>query len=180
MRVLIASDIHGRINAVHRLDEIIQSYQPDGIILLGDYLYNGPRNGVPNDYDPMAVCEVLNKYADKISGIRGNCDSRIDDELLKFPLKDCRVLYINGYRCNLVHGDEYSRDLLKPAKGEFLMYGHTHLYQLENKDGIFYLNPGSVSFPKGGNPPTYATFEPHEVAIHRFDDDKVISLLPLV
>jgi predicted phosphodiesterase len=48
MRVLVVSDIHGRLLRAKRLLEIVKDYDPQKIIFLGDYLYNGPRNGVPD------------------------------------------------------------------------------------------------------------------------------------
>lgn len=38
--------------------------------------------------------------------------------------------------------------------------GHTHLWKLErNADGILVCNTGSITFPKGGNVPTFATID---------------------
>ncbi|HBX25357.1 MAG TPA: phosphodiesterase [Firmicutes bacterium] len=128
MRIIVASDIHGRILAAKKLDKLFLRYNPDKIILLGDYLYNGPRNGVPADYDPMGVSIILNKYANLITGVRGNCDSRIDAMLLKFPMEDSRVVYLNGFRCDLVHGDLLTSDVLDVQRGDILMFGHTHVY----------------------------------------------------
>ena len=68
MKALIASDIHGRLAAAKKLERAIERCKPNAIILLGDYLYNGPRNGVPQDYDPMAVCQILNRFASKVIG----------------------------------------------------------------------------------------------------------------
>ncbi|HBN00348.1 MAG TPA: phosphodiesterase, partial [Firmicutes bacterium] len=47
MKILIASDIHGRVQRMKMLEERNAEFHPDCIFLLGDYLYNGPRNGVP-------------------------------------------------------------------------------------------------------------------------------------
>ena len=66
MRIFVLSDTHGRLEAVKQIAKRIDDFKPDRIIHLGDFLYNGPRNGVPKDYDPMGVCEILNRYADKM------------------------------------------------------------------------------------------------------------------
>jgi putative phosphoesterase len=179
MKVLIASDIHGRLYRMVELSSLIGKVKPDKIILLGDFLYNGPRNGVPDDYDPLAVSSLLNAYAKSAIGIKGNCDSRIDDDLLGFPLKNNRVLRINGYRCDLYHGDAYSIKGLKPHLGDILMSGHTHIWVLKKENGYFYLNPGSISFPKGGNGPTYALFEDKTLTVNSFPDGAVVASLQL-
>lgn len=179
MKALIASDIHGRKAAMAKLGAVIDALNPDRIILLGDYLYNGPRNGVPGDYDPMAVCRELNRHAGKIVGVRGNCDSRIDQSLLKFDIEDSKVVYFNGYRIDLIHGDLLTSDLLHVSRGDILMYGHTHIPMLKKQDGVVYLNPGSVSFPKNGFPPSYAVFEEREIQVLPLDGGEPIYVLSL-
>ncbi|MCR5491641.1 MAG: phosphodiesterase [Bacilli bacterium] len=179
MRILIASDTHGRLQAVKKLDRLIQRYAPDKIVLLGDFLYNGPRNGVPSDYDPLACSVIFNKYANKTIGIRGNCDSRIDESLLHFPLQDCRVVFLNGYRVDMIHGDLLTQDLLQIERGDILMYGHSHVYMLKKSDGVVFMNPGSTSFPKNGNPATYGVMEGAHLEIRNLDDDLTLASLDL-
>ena len=171
MKVLIASDIHGRLQATKRLEAVINRLSPERIILLGDYLYNGPRNGVPNDYDPMATANILNKYARIITAVRGNCDSRVDQTVLRFPFKDSEITYANGYRCDLIHGDLLTSDLVNVERGDILMFGHTHVPMLKREDGVIYLNPGSISFPKNGNPPSYALMNGNVLEVRSLLDD---------
>ncbi len=175
MKILIASDIHGRITRMSLLKKRIDEFAPDKLFLLGDFMYNGPRNGVPDDYDPMGVCEILNLYADKVIAVRGNCDSRIDGSLLKFPLEDVRRFKIDDYSFDLYHGDDFSLNLLKDEPGDILISGHTHIQVLEKKDDRLFLNPGSTSFPKGGNEPSYATIEGDLISIRKLDDGSVIK-----
>ena len=41
-----------------------------------------------------------------------------------------------------------------------IIYGHSHLWELSrNAEGKAICNTGSITFPKGGNPPTLATLE---------------------
>lgn len=171
MKVLIASDIHGRVQAAKRLEAIILSLQPERIILLGDYLYNGPRNGVPFDYDPMAVSVILNKYARLIVGVRGNCDSRIDQDMLRFPFKDSAIIHVNGYRCDLIHGDLLTSSLVDVQRGDILMFGHTHVPMLKREEGVIYFNPGSPSFPKNGFEASYGWMEGTHIEIRKLEDD---------
>ena len=180
MRCLVVSDIHGRLKVAKKLADLFDTVKPDKIIVLGDNLYNGPRNGVPEDYDPMAVSTILNRFAPKVIGIRGNCDSRVDEAVLRFRMQDSRVVYVNGFRCDLIHGDLLTSDLLSVSRGDVLMYGHTHVPTLKKADGVTYVNPGSISFPKGGYPPTYAVMDGSRVEIRNLDDDIPILAMDLI
>lgn len=180
MRIIIASDIHGRLLAAKRLEQVIAAHQPDRVVLLGDYLYNGPRNGVPTDYDPMTVSGILNRFAPLVIGIRGNCDSRIDETLLRFKMEDSKLIYLNGFRCNLIHGDLLTGGVLQVGRGDILMYGHTHVPMLKKVDGVVYVNPGSIAFPKQGNPPTFAIMDGAHIEVRDLDDESVLLTLDLM
>ena len=43
MKLLIASDIHGSAYWCGKLVEVMEEFEPDHLILLGDLLYHGPR-----------------------------------------------------------------------------------------------------------------------------------------
>ncbi|WP_417303438.1 metallophosphoesterase family protein [Ellagibacter isourolithinifaciens] len=38
------------------------------------------------------------------------------------------------------------------------MYGHTHVKEIASRDGVLFVNPGSVSLPKDGSN-SYAVYE---------------------
>ena len=59
------------------------------------------------------------------------------------------------------------------------MYGHTHVYMLKHEDGVTYLNPGSISFPKNDLPATYAVMEGNHLEIRGLEDDLPLSYLDL-
>lgn len=179
MRILIASDIHGRLLAAKRLEAVVANLKPERIVFLGDYLYNGPRNGVPSDYDPMGVATILNRMAPIVIGVRGNCDSRVDESLMRFRIEDSQVVYLNGFRCDLIHGDLLTSDLLEVERGDVLMYGHTHVPMLKKSDGVVYVNPGSIAFPKSGYPASYALMDGYHLEVRKLDDDSPILTLDL-
>lgn len=177
--ILFCSDVHGRKSSTDKLIKVIKKLKPTKIVMLGDFLYNGPRNGVPKDYDPMYVSQALNNYADMIIGIKGNCDSRIDETLLEFKLNDSNVVKIDGYIFNLVHGDRFNENLINMQRYEVLCYGHTHVYRLEVKNHVCYFNPGSISFPKNGLPATYGVCDNGILKIIDLENDLVLSELNL-
>ena len=179
MKILVASDIHGRLKRMQMLARAIDLFEPEKIVLLGDFLYNGPRNGVPEDYDPMGCASILNHYAQRIIAIRGNCDSRIDESILRFPMEDSRQIYLCGYRCDMIHGDLLTSELLNVQRGDILMFGHSHVPMLKKEDGVIYLNPGSISFPKMGSQPTYALMSDTRIQIQSLDHHEVIQSLEI-
>ena len=55
------SDIHGVPSALETALAAADSLGFDRLVLLGDLLYHGPRNGVPNFYDPVKVAEKIGR-----------------------------------------------------------------------------------------------------------------------
>ena len=153
MKLLIASDIHGSAFWCGKLMEVMEEFNPDHLILLGDLLYHGPRNDLPRDYAPKQVIPMLSKYADKIIAVRGNCEAEVDQMVLPFPcMADFSQLLTDGKVLYLTHGHHHSPDNLPPLKeGSIFLSGHTHVKLDEIRKGIRCLNPGSVSIPKDGS-----------------------------
>ena len=159
MSCLVVSDIHGALPPLQRVLCYFDSHRYDLLLLLGDLLNYGPRNGLPDGLDAMGVAETLNRYADRIVAIRGNCDSEVDQMLLHFPcMADYSVLTIGNKRLLLTHGHVYNPDHVPPMSIDAIFCGHTHLWRLErNANGLLVCNTGSITFPKNGNEPTFAT-----------------------
>ena len=153
MKLLIASDIHGSAYWCGRLMELMEEFDPDHLILLGDLLYHGPRNDLPRDYAPKQVIPMLSKFADRIIAVRGNCEAEVDQMVLPFPcMADFSQLLVDGNLLYLTHGHHHSPDNLPPLKeGSLFLSGHTHIKLDEIRNGIRCINPGSVSIPKDGS-----------------------------
>ena len=64
-----------------------------------------------------------------------------------------------GHKLFLTHGHIYNKENLPKGSFDAVIYGHTHLWELCKIDGTTICNAGSVTFPKGGNPPTLAIYE---------------------
>jgi putative phosphoesterase len=153
MKILFLSDIHGVPSTLEAALDKAGVLGFDKIVLLGDLLYHGPRNGVPDFYDPVKVANILNGLKDKIIAVRGNCDAEVDQMMVDFPImEDYRVLEADGDKFFLTHGHLFNEYKLPPlGMGTVLCHGHTHI--AENKllqCGLRIFNPGSVSLPKGG------------------------------
>ena len=73
MKWFIASDIHGSAYWCKRMLEARERENAERILLLGDILYHGPRNDLPEAYAPKQVIAMLNCVKDDILCVRGNC-----------------------------------------------------------------------------------------------------------
>ena len=166
MKIMIASDLHGSAVAVRNLLAAFDASGAERLVLLGDILYHGPRNDLPEGYDPKAVIALLSPYAEKILCVRGNCDAEVDQMVLPFPIMaKTETLSVDGRTWFAAHGhragaNPTDRDLPDLPAGSVVLSGHTHVPTCDrNEDGLLLLNPGSVSIPKGGFPASYAIYE---------------------
>ena len=162
MKLLIASDIHGAAGYCRALLAAFDREQADRLLLLGDILYHGPRNELPDEYSPKQVLAMLNARRERILCVRGNCDTEVDQMVLDFPiLADYCVLPVGERLVYATHGHVFNTAQLPPlCPGDILLHGHTHIPAWQTfGDGSLYLNPGSVSIPKNGSAHSYMTLE---------------------
>ena len=162
MKLLIASDIHGAAGYCRDLLAAWDREGADRLLLLGDLLYHGPRNGLPPDYAPKEVIALLNARKNQIFCVRGNCDTEVDQMVLTFPiLADYAVLPAGERLVYATHGHQFNTKTPPPLRqGDVLLHGHTHIPAWEpfGRENL-YLNPGSVSIPKNDTAHGYMTLE---------------------
>ena len=166
MKILFLSDIHGVPSALEQALAAAEPLGCDRIVLLGDLLYHGPRNGVPDFYDPVKVVAILNSLKEKIIAVRGNCDAEVDQMMFEFPMMgDYAVLDAGTETFFLTHGHLWNEQRLPPAGiGTVLVHGHTHVPELKRLDcGLTVFNPGSVALPKGGSSRSFGYFDGREL-----------------
>lgn len=172
MKLMIASDIHGSAPCCRKMLEAYVREKADRLLLLGDILYHGPRNDLPEGYAPKEVIAMINPVKKNLLCVRGNCDTEVDQMVLDFPvLADYCLLDLTDGSGNAgavmfaTHGHRYNPHHLPPlSDGDILLNGHTHIPACEeilDMDGnrYQYLNPGSVSIPKEGSRRSYMIYE---------------------
>ncbi|OON99445.1 MAG: YfcE family phosphodiesterase [Epulopiscium sp. Nele67-Bin004] len=178
MKYLIISDIHGSLSCTNDALTAFNEHQCDYIIVLGDILYHGPRNPLPIDHDPKGVADALNEYASKIICVGGNCEAPVDQMMLNFPcLSEYSLIVDDGVRIFATHGHIYNPENLPKLDGiDIFLYGHTHLYEIENHNDTIICNPGSITLPKQERPRTYAVYENRTLTIYDFEHHPLRSL----
>ena len=166
MILVIASDIHGSATYCKKLVEIFKKENAEKLLLLGDTLYHGPRNPLPDCYNPAEVATLLGEIKDKIMCVRGNCDSEVDQMVLPFNISsDYATIFADGLNIHLSHGHRAVPPL---SKGEIYLTGHTHV-PLKEDCGYIHLNPGSVSLPKEDSPHSYILYKDHTFYFKNLD-----------
>ena len=145
MRILFASDLHGSASAAQKVLERLEAERADRFFLLGDLLYHGPRNDLPDRYEPKEVIRLLNESPITPLCVRGNCDAEVDQMVLAFPIMaDYALLPLEGGHCAFVtHGHLFNTECPPPHRpGDVLIHGH-----------------GSAALPKEGQPKSYMIYE---------------------
>ena len=173
---MFASDIHGDYNCALATLEKYREENAEKLILLGDILYHGPRNDLPEGYAPKKVIELLNSAKDELACVRGNCDTEVDQMVLEFPiLADYMLIYDKGRSFFVTHGHHHNTQTPPMLKeGDLLIHGHTHVLTVTPfGNGNTYINPGSVSLPKEGNPKSYMVYEDGLFSIKDFDGNTI-------
>ncbi|MBQ6539855.1 MAG: metallophosphoesterase [Oscillospiraceae bacterium] len=131
MKILVVSDTHGRASY---LMEAVDTEKPDAVIHLGDG-YKDLR-GLGLMYPDIGVYSV-----------GGNCDFSV--ELPKYL-----VFVTHGVKIFMTHGHTYRVksslwELIRAAKSQkadVVLYGHTHTADMEEREGMTVINPGSLGY----------------------------------
>lgn len=154
MKIGFISDTHGSLSAWHLAYAHLAKV--DWIVHCGDVLYHGPRNPLPEGYDPQGLAAKLNALSIPMTIVRGNCDADVDQMLLEYPLESPYV-HMNTPEVAIFahhgHGGPFPERYI--SRYRLVVSGHTHLPGIRHEGATVFLNPGSPSLPK--NDPTVPT-----------------------
>jgi len=135
MQIGIISDTHGHVpNAVH-----------DALAGVDHILHAGAVG-------PVDVITELEAIA-PVTAVRGNTDSAIN-------LPETRLIEFGGKKFLIHHIVDFSvpsntvRTLLAEEQPQVVVFGHTHMPFCETLGGVLFLNPGSVTQPRGDYRPS--------------------------
>ena len=156
-RILVFSDVHGDETAMMRIKEAEKELETNMLLSLGDLC--------PDPYNPLWR---------GIVGVRGNMDRFYEYGDLPFPPREL-ILSQEGRRIIAIHGHEYPS--ITPERGDIVLYGHTHVSKLEEREGVYYFNPGSPSRPRSSSGPTFGLLGNESFSLFSLLDFKRISTL---
>jgi uncharacterized protein len=131
LRVFVLADTHNRLpEGVKEMAE-----DADEIWHLGDVCAE-------------AILDELRAIGPRVRLVRGNCDSNFE-----WPLVVDLVRGGLKFRLQHVPPDQPADDL------DVLLHGHTHVPRNERRGRVLFLNPGCVTRPNRGAPPSVAWLE---------------------
>ena len=131
MKLLVFSDSHGM--PLYMREALERHCTADAVIFLGD----GMR-----DFEAMrALFPEMAFYA-----VRGNCDFGSDAPVkMVLDLGGARIFCTHGHAYNVKYGLYSAVCAAREEKANLLLFGHTHEPLETYDDGLYILNPGSVS-----------------------------------
>ncbi len=144
MKIGVISDTHGDLVSAEKAIRLMGDI--DILIHAGDTFR-----------DAMLIKE---KTGIEVIAVKGNTDFDCEADIEK-------VISIGKKRIFLTHGHAYNvkftldRLYYKALEtnSDIVIFGHSHMQTLVNEKDITFLNPGSVSRPRGGKKPSYAIID---------------------
>ena len=177
MKLMIASDLHGSVFWIDKMINKFNEEECDNLLLLGDLLYHGPRNDLPDEYNTKRAIDLLNSLKDKILCVKGNCDGEVDEMVLEFPISQ-ETMFLSIDRINFfaTHGHKFNEDILPPfCNFNVLLNGHTHIMTFNRHKDYIFINPGSISIPKGNTKHSLVIYESGEFTFYNLEDGTIIK-----
>lgn len=164
MKALIISDIHGIKTNLYKIKDKFRKLSCDKLIVLGDLYYSSNEK----DYDPQYVRNFLKSFKTNLICIKGNCDFHVINEEEPFKIQKDNLINIES-NIYITHGNKYN-EANWPLNNSILIFGHYHFPFIKQQDSNIYINPGSISKPRGNNKPSYLFMNDKEFTIYDIDD----------
>jgi len=146
--ILVISDSHGSIAALTAALRWADNAAINAAVFLGD------------GCEDLSIASARTGFALPWYAVRGNGD-------FDYSLPDYIIPEVSGRRIFLTHGNRYNvredyKTIAATARRmgtEAALFGHTHIHYCGTVDGIFLLNPGSISRPRDSADCTFAVLD---------------------
>lgn len=173
-KILFFTDIHGSDSAMEKIEKIIERANPTKVVFLGDLLYHGPRNPLPEGYNPILVAEKIKNMSVPSVWVKGNCDSEVDETVIGKKALRRYTVNADGKKIICTHGDKL--DKLDVSGAFAVVYGHFHVNACAYSNGVAMINISSVSLPKEGAKPAYGEFYRGVLRVLDFDGNQIFEI----
>ncbi len=145
MRILVISDSHKRGDLVEKAIK----REPDAgeIFFLGD---------ITADIEDFTFL-----YTDRnFHIVSGNCDFASSYRSTDIAnVGGVRIFYTHGHTLGVKYGIERLKNSALDNNCSIALYGHTHISRISYDDGLYIVNPGSISLSRDGSPNSYAIID---------------------
>lgn len=140
MKLIVFSDSHRELD---HMRNVIAREKPDYVFHLGDH--DSDAEQISREFQTLPVAAV-----------RGNCDGWSDTPETLTPVLDgVRFFLCHGHRYGVKRGTDTAVYAAMEAEADVLLYGHTHIPEQDEVNGLIVLNPGSCGYE---SQPTYGYF----------------------
>ena len=160
MKILIVSDTHGKHG---NFIKALRAEEPvDMLIHCGDT--EGEEDFIRQRTSCLSVPIV-----------KGNNDffSHLPSDL-ELDVAGLHLFITHGHGYGVSMGTERLQEEANSRKVDIVMYGHTHRPMIEKEDGLWIINPGSLSYPRqDGHDPTYIIMNVDEGGEPSFELKKI-------
>ena len=146
MTIMFISDIHGSKNNLKLVRDIYDKENADMIIILGDVFYGGNPS--------KEVEDLINSFPNKVV-IKGNNDFSTDIFRESIEFVDSYTFSSFGKIFFCSHGDVYNVMKLPNKSFDVMVFGHTHAGRIFKDGTKYFINPGSISYPRAGTENSY-------------------------
>lgn len=155
MQIICVSDSHGR----NEVFSILREKHP----LANAYICCGDTESSP-------------EYLDGFVSVQGNNDMYYDyPKRLVIELEGLRILVMHGDRIPPMQLSERLSEYAIAEDCQLMCFGHSHIFSVEEKNGVTLVNPGSIYHNRDFTLPSYAiiTYENGLFSIERGAIDEV-------
>lgn len=144
MRIVVFSDSHRNFAVLER----IVLAQPEAGLFL--HLGDGER-----EFEDLTLLHPEKQ----MRGVQGNCDWGSQSKVMDMVnVENKRIFFTHGHTFGVKAGLTEFLHTARSLGAVVALYGHTHVAYTDYEDGLYVMNPGSVSSPNQG-PPSYGVID---------------------
>lgn len=161
MKILIVSDSHGLKKELH---ELVQLHpEVTKFIHCGDSELDFHADAL----EPFQV-------------VRGNCDYAPFPNQLLIKAGNERILATHGHLYGVKSGLLQLKYVAQENDATIVCFGHSHVLGVEKVDGIWFMNPGSLRFPRLRREKTYLVLDLTEkektVTVYEYPKNAIMTI----
>ena len=137
MKIFVMSDNHGRLDNIRKALQAEADTEFDLAFHLGDA-----------EHTEDAIKTLFGDVP--VDFVSGNMDMYYSTYPVDVVVNKCghRILLTHGHEHRARSGVMYMRDAAAARDADIVVYGHTHVPDIRAFGGMWFFNPGSISFPR--------------------------------